>query len=184
MNLLDLGIIIILGLVVMRGYFRGLFQEVSVIVGVVAGIVVAAHYYLQLASLLGRWLTTPLYGRLTAFIIIMIGVYWLTRLAGFLLGRLLKLIYLGPLDRLLGGIFALAKGALVLGFLITVSPLVVPKDSKLLHESQIAPYLKTCYEKALFLLPPEFKSQVKERVRQFEKGWERRQGDREPAKEI
>ncbi len=33
MNLLDLGIIVLLGLVTLRGYYRGLFQEVAVLVG-------------------------------------------------------------------------------------------------------------------------------------------------------
>ena len=35
MNLLDLGIIVLLGLITVRGFFRGLFQEVAVLVGVV-----------------------------------------------------------------------------------------------------------------------------------------------------
>jgi uncharacterized membrane protein required for colicin V production len=37
MNLLDLGIIVLLGLITVRGFFRGLFQEVAVLVGVVGG---------------------------------------------------------------------------------------------------------------------------------------------------
>ena len=52
MNLLDLGILVLLGLVTVRGYFRGLFQELAVLVGVVGGVVVAAHSYLRLASFL------------------------------------------------------------------------------------------------------------------------------------
>jgi len=184
MNLLDLGIIIVLGLVGLRGYYRGLFQEVSVIVGLLGGLVAAAHYYLELASYLSRWLTTPLYARIAAFFVILIVVYWATRALGYFLARLLHMVYLGALDRLLGGVFALAKGVLILGFLVSISPLVVPKDSRLLIESKTAPYLKNCYEQALVLLPPEFKDQVKERVRQFEKGWDRRRGEGAPAKEI
>ena len=59
MNLLDLGIIVLLGLITVRGFFRGLFQEVAVLVGVVGGVVVAAHTYLRLASLLQPWITDP-----------------------------------------------------------------------------------------------------------------------------
>jgi uncharacterized membrane protein required for colicin V production len=31
MNLLDLGIIVLLGLITVRGYYRGLFQELAVL---------------------------------------------------------------------------------------------------------------------------------------------------------
>ena len=39
MNLLDLGILILLGLVTIRGYYRGLFQELAGVVGLAAGVV-------------------------------------------------------------------------------------------------------------------------------------------------
>ena len=59
MNLLDLGIIILLGLIALRGYYRGLFQELAVLVGVVGGVVAAAHTYLRLAGLLQPWISDP-----------------------------------------------------------------------------------------------------------------------------
>jgi len=42
MNLLDLGIIILLTLIILRGYYRGLFQELSVLVGLIGGLLAAA----------------------------------------------------------------------------------------------------------------------------------------------
>ncbi len=45
MNFLDLGIIALLLLVTLRGYFRGLFQELAVLAGLVGGLVVAARTY-------------------------------------------------------------------------------------------------------------------------------------------
>jgi len=36
MNLLDLGIIVLLGLITVRGYYRGLFQELAVLGAMVA----------------------------------------------------------------------------------------------------------------------------------------------------
>jgi membrane protein required for colicin V production len=171
MNLLDLGILIILVLVGLRGYYRGLLQEISVIVGLAIGLVFAAHYYLRLARLISQWIHTPLYSRIISFLVILVLVYWAIRIAGSLLQRFLSLVYLGSLDRLFGGAFGIIKGAVILGFLLTVISLSVPKDSKLLQESVTAPYLKIMYNQALVLLPPEFKEQVKERALKFERDW-------------
>lgn len=171
MNLLDLGIIIILLLVVLRGYYRGLFQEISVIVGLLGGILAAAHLYKGLAAKLGPWIKDPLYGQIIAFVVILVIVYWLARLIGYMVKRALSFLYLGGLDRVLGGAFALAKGMLVLGLLLTMITVVVPKDSRLLKESTTAPYLKSFYNRALKLLPPEFMIQIKTHTRDFEKQW-------------
>jgi membrane protein required for colicin V production len=171
MNLLDLGIIVILVLVGLRGYYRGLLQEISVIFGLVIGLIFAAHYYLRLAQLLSQWVHTPLYSRIISFLVILVLAYWLIRLAGNLLHRFLSFVFLGSLDRILGGAFGVLKGAVILGFLLTIVTLSVPKDSKLLQESITAPYLKMIYNQALVLLPPEFKQQVKERALKFEREW-------------
>jgi membrane protein required for colicin V production len=184
MNLLDLGIIVILLLVALRGYYRGLLQEVSVIVGLVIGLVFAAHYYLRLARLISQWVHTPLYSRIISFLVILVLAYWVIRLAGNLLHRFLSVIFLGSLDRFLGGAFGLLKGAVLLGFLLTIVTLSVPKDSKLLQESITAPYLKLIYNQALVLLPPEFKQQVKERALRFEREWGGKKKSTEQQEEI
>src|SRR4030065_543141 len=111
MNLLDLGIIILMGLITLRGYYRGLFQELAVLVGVVGGVVVAAHPHLRLAGLLKPWITDPAHARWIAFALVFVAIYWLTRLAAHFIQRLLYPLYLDFFDALLGGVFALAKGA-------------------------------------------------------------------------
>jgi membrane protein required for colicin V production len=184
MNLLDLGIIVILLLVGLRGYFRGLLQEISVIFGLVAGLVFAAHYYPRLARVLAQWVHTPLYARIISFLVILVLCYWLIRIAGHFLQRFLSFAFLGSLDRLLGGAFGLLKGAVVLGFLLTLITLWVPKDSKLLRESVVAPYLKTVYAQALVLLPEEFIQQVKERALKFEREWGGKKKGTEPKEET
>ena len=141
MNLLDLGIIVLLGLVTLRGYYRGLFQEVAVLVGVVGGVVVAAHTYLRLAGLLQPWITDPQHARWVAFAVVFVAVYWLTRLAAHFIQRLLYHLYLDFFDRLLGGVFALAKGALLMGFGLMLLGVVMPRNSHLLKGSVAAPHL-------------------------------------------
>ncbi len=170
MNLLDLGILVLLGLVTVRGYFRGLFQELAVLVGLVGGVVAASHTYLQLAALLSRWVTDPQYARIIAFTVILVAFYWLTRLVAHFLQRLLYHLYLDFFERLLGASFALAKGALIIGFGLMFIGLVLPKDSRLLKESSTAPKLIGLAHQSLELLPPDFKQRFDETLQKWRKG--------------
>ncbi|MCX5890974.1 MAG: CvpA family protein [Deltaproteobacteria bacterium] len=180
MNLLDLGILILLGLVTVRGYFRGLFQELAVLVGLVGGVVVAAHTYLRLAELLAPWITDPQYARIVAFAVVLVAVYWLARLVAHFLQRLLYHLYLDFFDRLLGGAFALAKGALLVGFGLMLLGMVLPKDSRLIKESHTAPQLIHLARQSLELLPPDFKQQFNGYLQKWQKqGTQKKTQDRE-----
>ena len=177
MNLLDLGIIILLGLITLRGFFRGLFQEVAVLVGVVGGVVVAAHTYLRLAGLLQPWITDPQYARWVAFAVVFLAVYWLTRLAAHFIQRLLYHLYLDFFDRILGGVFALAKGALLVGFGLMLLGVVLPRNSQLLKGSVAAPHLISLARQSLDLLPPDFKQRLNDYLKEWRRPREMRQAE-------
>jgi membrane protein required for colicin V production len=177
MNLLDLGIIILLGLVTLRGYYRGLFQEVAVLVGVVGGVVVAAHTYLRLAGLLKAWITDPQLARWVAFAVVFVAVYWLTRLAAHFIQRLLYHLYLDFFDRLLGGVFALIKGALLIGFGLMLLGVVMPRNSHLLKGSVAAPHLIAFAHQSLELLPPDFKQRLNDYLKEWRKPRDVRQAE-------
>ncbi len=168
MNLLDLGILILLGLIALRGYYRGLFQELAVLVGVLAGVVVAAHTYLRLAELLQNWITDPFHARWIAFVLVLVVVYWLTRLLAHLLQRILYHLYLDLFDRVLGGAFALAKGALLVGFGLIVLGAAL-KHSQMLKDSRATPYLTHFARQSLELLPPDFKQRLTDYLQQWRK---------------
>jgi membrane protein required for colicin V production len=170
MNLLDLGILVLLGLVTVRGYFRGLFQELAVLVGVVGGVVAASHTYLDLAGLLSRWVTDPQWARIIAFAVVLVAVYWLTRLLAHYLQRLLYHLYLDFFERLLGAGFALVKGALLIGFSLMFLGLVLPKDSRMFKESRTVPKLIGLAQQSLELLPPDFKQWFDDTLKKWQKG--------------
>ena len=183
MNLLDLGIIILLGLITVRGFFRGLFQEVAVLVGLVGGVVVAAHTYLRLAGMLQPWIADPNHARWVAFAVVFVAVYWLTRMAAHFIQRLLYHLYLDFVDRLLGGVFALAKGALLVGFALMLLGVVLPRNSHLLKGSVAAPHLIALARQSLGLLPPDFKQRLNDYLKEWRLPQEKRQEASEPQKD-
>ncbi len=138
--------------------------------GVAGGVIAASHTYLQLAEVLSRWVTDPQYARIIAFAVILVAVYWLTRLVAHYLQRLLYHLYLDFFERLLGAGFALAKGALLIGFALMFIGLVLPKDSRLLKESRTAPKLTGLARQSLELLPPDFKQRFNDTLQKWRKG--------------
>jgi membrane protein required for colicin V production len=183
MNLLDLGIIVLLALITLRGYYRGLFQEVAVLVGIVGGVVVAAHGYLRLAQMIQPWIADPLYQRWVAFAVIFVAVYWLTRLVAHFLQRVLYHLYLDFFDRLLGGTFALAKGALMVGFSLMFLGVVLPKNSHLFQGSVAAPHLISFSRQSLGLLPPDFKQRLNEYLDEWRRPREKHQAEQFRSRE-
>jgi membrane protein required for colicin V production len=169
LNLLDLGILVLLILISLRGYYRGLFQELSVLAGVVGGVLAAAHIHLFLAAKLSPWITNPDYARWAAFALVLVAVYWSIRLVAYFLQRLLYHLYLDVFDRLLGGFFALIKGVLLVGFSLMLIGVLMPRDSHLLKESRTAPYLIHFSRQALGLLPPDFKKRLNDFLQQLQK---------------
>lgn len=162
MNLLDLGILVLLFLVTLRGYFRGLFQELAVLVGLVGGLVVAARFYLDVAALLLPLIKSLFWAQVLAFALILVVVYWVVRLLAYVLQNLLYHLYLDVFDRLLGAFFALLKGALILGLALLLVGTMVPPDNRLLRNSRAKPVLTRLARRTLDLLPPDFKERLKE----------------------
>jgi membrane protein required for colicin V production len=162
MNLLDLGILILLFLVTLRGYFRGLFQELAVLVGLVGGLLVAARTYLDVAAILLPLVKNIYWAQGLAFVLVLVVFYWGVRLLSYVLQRLLYHLYLDVVDRLLGAFFALLKGALILGLALMLVGIVIPQNNRLLKGSQVKPVLVQLARRTVDLLPPDFKERLKE----------------------
>ena len=162
MNLLDLGIIALLILVTLRGYFRGLFQELAVLVGLVGGLLVAARTYLAVAALILPLVNNLYWAQGIAFVLVLVVFYWSVRIVSYVLQRLLYHLYLDVLDRLLGAFFAFLKGCLILGLALLLLGVLLPKDSRLIKESRVQPPLTLLAKRTLDMLPPDFKERVKE----------------------
>jgi membrane protein required for colicin V production len=181
MNLLDLGILILLGLVAIRGYYRGLFQELAGVVGLAAGVVAAAYTYLRLGEILSRWIAEPQYARAVAFVLILLVVYWLTYVVAHVLQRLMYHLHLDFFERLLGALFALVKGALLIGFGLMVLAMLLPRESRLLKESRTAPELTHLSRQTLELLPPDFKKWLQDNLQRWQERLERKKPEEAAA---
>ena len=120
MSYLDIVIVLPIIYGIIRGVMRGVVMEVFAIAGIVLGIVVARLYAGDAATWLqqfSQWdinLLRPI-ASFTIFLVVAIICNLLARL----LTKLFKLISLGWVNRLIGGIFGAAKWIIIVAIIIT-----------------------------------------------------------------
>jgi membrane protein required for colicin V production len=115
MNAVDIAILVVLAVCLGKGLWLGLVHELCGLAGLGIGTILAARYHTPLAEALPAWASLPpwlaqavCFGAL--FLVTLIGF----GLLGVVLSRFLKLIFLGGFNRVLGGLFGLVQGVLLL----------------------------------------------------------------------
>lgn len=115
MNALDIAILVVLALLLLKGLWLGLIQELCSLAGLGLGAVLAARYHAPLSAALPAWVNLPPW--LTAalcFALLFAATLLFFGLLGLVLSRFIKLIFLGGFNRVLGGLFGLVQAALLL----------------------------------------------------------------------
>lgn len=133
MNWVDLILIAVLALFGLRGFFRGLFREVFSLAGLIVGFMVAVAYDQRIAAFLaGHWQVSPLFLKGAAFVAIFFSVYLVFSLAGWLLHRSEKLLFLQTLNRSGGVAIGVGKGAALtaLAILLLTSAAWLPQSAR------------------------------------------------------
>lgn len=141
MNFLDIILICIVALFLLRGFFRGLVQEVFSLIAIVLAIFLASRFDDMLAPHLRLYIESDITVGALSYTLIFVGTLVLVWLLTKLLRSVLELSLLGWIDRTAGGVFGLAEGVLIclvgLMFLQTFAP-----KSDILNESWIAPHVR------------------------------------------
>jgi uncharacterized membrane protein required for colicin V production len=143
-NWIDLILVTVLGLFGFRGYFRGLFREVFSIIGFIAGFTLAVRYDDRVATLFRSYWELPEFLiKGAAFIAIFFATYFIATLAGWLLHRSERAMFLRTVNRFGGVAVGLTKGiaitALTVSFIASASWLPRPARDNIEHASLISP---------------------------------------------
>jgi membrane protein required for colicin V production len=118
-NWVDLTLFGVLALFGLRGFFRGFFREFFSLAGLAAGFTIAVAYDQNLAAFVSKhWQTSPLLLKGVSFVVIFFVGYFLLSLAGWLLHRSEKLLFLTALNRTGGVALGIGKGAVVIALAI------------------------------------------------------------------
>lgn len=142
MNGIDIAILVILSGFLLKGLMRGLLKEVCSLAGLFIGAFLAFRYHGPLAEALLKQVDLPTQIAVAiTFTVLFLATMIFFLVLGFLLSRFVKLLFLGGFNRLIGGLFGLFQGVLLLAvvlFALSLKPLPWGMD-KPMRASYLAP---------------------------------------------
>lgn len=174
MNFLDIIIIIILVYCVIRGIFRGLIKEVSSVVGVFGGFYAAYTYYMVVAQLLSRWISNTEYLNILSFLIIFCVVFIIISILGVVINYILKIAFLGWVDRICGAGFGAMKGILIVSVILVALTAFLPKNSPAIKDSLLSPYVTLVSEKMAKVVSKDMKHAYTKKIAVLKKAWKKK----------
>lgn len=131
---------------------QGFFAEALSMAGLVVGYIVAAWQYERLAAWLATFLKSEWLAEILGFLIIFFAVVLLFGVAGRIARWVMKEAGLSGFDRFLGAVLGLLKGGLMVAVILMGMTAFTP-TSRLLENSQLAPYFLVVGRAAIWLAP-------------------------------
>jgi membrane protein required for colicin V production len=154
MNWLDIIIIIILIVSAIGGLSTGLIKSLFTLAGLIAGVVLAGHFYVSFSQLFG-FVNNETGARIIAFIIIFLLVMIVATILGVIFTNLVSAVLLGWLNRLLGAVLGVIIGAIFIAAILAIIVKMAGPNS-VITGSFIAQFLLDRFPVVLGLLPPGF----------------------------
>ncbi|MFL2855421.1 MAG: CvpA family protein [Pseudohongiellaceae bacterium] len=139
MNEVDTAILVVIILSCIFGLWTGLVKEVLSLLTWIAALLVARVYSEGLSELFVNVIDNSSVRYATAFVIIFIVIMMLGRLLNHQLSKLLVSTGLKLTDRVLGGMFGIARGALIVMLILFISNLFL-SETEQWQQSTLIPY--------------------------------------------
>jgi membrane protein required for colicin V production len=159
MNPLDWILALLLAYSVVRAAWRGFFQEAFALGGLILGFLLACWFYRDIAVKLNGLITTPTLAELAAFLLILVATMILATLLGKLLRSTASAVGLGFMDRALGALFGLLRGAL-LGVALLLAVTAFLPTAPWVQTSFLAPYFLRAAHAVSFVMPSDLKHRL------------------------
>lgn len=157
----DYVVLFVLGCSVLVGTLRGLVREILSLVGWIAAFLLASAWCDQLALLLPEVIPGTTVRLIVAFVALFFGVKLLAMLLTMTFDALLKASGLVVVDRGLGSLFGLARGAvIVLAGVLVCGTTALPRQA-FWKEAMLSPLAESAARLTLPLLPGELEQHVK-----------------------
>lgn len=161
MTIFDYIVLSIIGLSVILSVMRGVVREVLAIVGLVAAFYVGVSYTNQLLPMMPVDIPNEALRVLAAFLVLFLATLLLATLLGIALSAIFKKAGLGWLNRLLGALFGVARGLLIVCVIVFLAGLTdIPKDPRWRNAMFSAP-IEALVVNLLSWVPESIAKQVK-----------------------
>ena len=138
----DWAIIVVLGLSILLSLWRGFVREAVSLAGWIAAFVIANMFVGEMATFLQQWIANVTGRYVAAYALLFVGMLLVAGIVGKLSAQVIKVTGLTLLDRLLGTVFGLARGIIIVLVVVYVLRQLAPPQNLLwLDESQLMPHV-------------------------------------------
>ena len=156
LSAVDWILLAVLGLSFLLGIWRGIVQEVLSLVGWVAAFYVSQMYAPMAAAWLPMQGSSQMLRYAAGFVVVFVAVLVGTVLVSALIKRLISAVGLGLLDRLLGSLFGLMRGVVILLAVTVLVGMTPMRDTEAWKQAQGAQWLQQFLHVLKPVLPADF----------------------------
>lgn len=156
LSAVDWILLAVLGLSFLLGLWRGIVQEVLSLVGWVAAFYVSQMYAPMAAAWLPMEGSSQMLRYAAGFVVVFVAVLVATALVSWVVKKLISAVGLGPLDRLLGSVFGLMRGVVILLAVTVLVGMTPMRDTEAWKQAQGAQWLQQFLHVLKPVLPADF----------------------------
>jgi membrane protein required for colicin V production len=159
MNWVDTVMLGVIALSALAGFLRGFARELLGVAAWILAALLASRFYGSVLPVARNWIEDGLIADVVCFVVVFVLVLIGLSLLANLLSRLVRLSLLGGIDRILGAIFGLVRGAALLVLTYIVLAFVLPPDDwpVPVRGARSLPYLHAGAEYALAQAPERWR---------------------------
>lgn len=161
MTVIDIVVLVITGISVVYGVFRGLVREVLALLAWIASFLLANLFAADAAKLLPQAMAGEEIRLLVSFVAVFIVVLVGLSVLAILASKLVKVVGLGPADRVVGGLFGLARGLLVVMILVLLAGLTTVPRQSAWRDAALKGPLEACAEYIKAWLPADLSRRIR-----------------------
>jgi membrane protein required for colicin V production len=176
LTLVDWLIITVLIFSTVRAAMHGLVRELFWFVGSILGLALACAYYSLPAEALRPILGSQPVADACSFLLIVFGVMLLAGLLGRTMRSALHFAGLGTLDSLVGGLFGLGRGILLITASMMAVAAFLPANAQMdknISPSVLAPYFLSTAHAVSSVVPAEMEDRVRNGIVMLKSQWQR-----------
>lgn len=160
MNWLDFLLLIPISYGLLRGILKGFILEVFSLLGIFFGVIAARIYSDAVAINIKNWFDIEMsFAQPLAFIVIFIVIAISFHILAIIISKILKIILLGWLNKLLGGVFGLCKMLIIMSIFINLFHLVNIKKEIIATHTISCSLLYEPIKKIIPVIAPQFFTQ-------------------------
>jgi len=175
MNWLDIVLLLILAASVAASFRKGLAREVIGLVSVILAVLAGIWLYGLPAGVLMPYLSSRGLANFAGFFVVFCAMLALGAVAGFVIGKFLRVTGLSFFDHFLGAVFGLVRGALIAVALVMglMAFSAADRPPAAIVNSKVAPYVANAARVVASLAPYELKEGFRKTYAQAKSAWEK-----------